>query len=266
MTVAVRYAASQAAARPGAGLAIRLDPRHPHLRRDLRGRGHRPERCGWRGMTACCQPPHDDASVSLRHRDDGRLRQRQDDGRRAPCRAPRRPFRDADEFHPPANVDEDVGGHSAYRRGSLAVARRDRRGDPRRRPAQPVVVSCSALKRAIATASPQRRCARSTFVYLDWTARDARARAWRTGKGHFMPASLLDSQLATLEPPAADERAITVSIERPVEEIVERRSRRDSRQVYGDQALPLGKREPADAGEHQRRAEPGRAASASRRG
>jgi gluconate kinase len=41
-------------------------------------------------------------------------------------------------------------------------------------------------------------------------------------KGHFMPASLLDSQLATLEPPGADERAFTVSIEPPVEEIVDK--------------------------------------------
>jgi gluconate kinase len=40
-------------------------------------------------------------------------------------------------------------------------------------------------------------------------------------KGHFMPASLLDSQLATLEPPGPDERATAVSIEPPVDEIVE---------------------------------------------
>jgi gluconate kinase len=36
-----------------------------------------------------------------------------------------------------------------------------------------------------------------------------------------MPLSLLDSQLATLEPPAADEPAITVPIEQPVDSIVE---------------------------------------------
>jgi gluconate kinase len=40
-------------------------------------------------------------------------------------------------------------------------------------------------------------------------------------KGHFMPASLLDSQLATLETPGPDERATAVSIEPPVDEIVE---------------------------------------------
>jgi gluconokinase len=31
-------------------------------------------------------------------------------------------------------------------------------------------------------------------------------------KGHYMPPSLLDSQLATLEPPAADEGALSVDI------------------------------------------------------
>ena len=47
-----------------------------------------------------------------------------------------------------------------------------------------------------------------------------------------MPKSLLDSQLATLEPPAADERAVTVSVEPPVEAVVEAvvaRCRRSSR-------------------------------------
>jgi carbohydrate kinase (thermoresistant glucokinase family) len=39
-------------------------------------------------------------------------------------------------------------------------------------------------------------------------------------KGHFMPPGLLDSQFKTLEPPQADERPITVSIDAPVEIIV----------------------------------------------
>ena len=38
--------------------------------------------------------------------------------------------------------------------------------------------------------------------------------------GHFMPATLLDSQLATLERPGADERALTADIATPADEIV----------------------------------------------
>jgi gluconokinase len=40
-------------------------------------------------------------------------------------------------------------------------------------------------------------------------------------KGHFMPPGLLESQFKTLEPPAANENPITVSIDAPVETIVE---------------------------------------------
>jgi gluconate kinase len=40
-------------------------------------------------------------------------------------------------------------------------------------------------------------------------------------KGHFMPASLRDSQFAALEPPATDEIPITVGIDRPAEESVD---------------------------------------------
>jgi carbohydrate kinase (thermoresistant glucokinase family) len=40
-------------------------------------------------------------------------------------------------------------------------------------------------------------------------------------KGHFMPPGLLDSQFKTLEPPQADEHPLTVSIDAPVETIID---------------------------------------------
>jgi gluconokinase len=40
-------------------------------------------------------------------------------------------------------------------------------------------------------------------------------------KGHFMPGSLLDSQLATLEPLASDEAGVEVSIELTPQQIVD---------------------------------------------
>ena len=39
-------------------------------------------------------------------------------------------------------------------------------------------------------------------------------------KGHFMPASLIDSQFAELEPPAADEVAIALDATRDPDELV----------------------------------------------
>jgi gluconokinase len=40
-------------------------------------------------------------------------------------------------------------------------------------------------------------------------------------KGHFMPAGLLESQFKTLEPPAREENPLTVSIDAPVDAIVD---------------------------------------------
>ncbi len=40
--------------------------------------------------------------------------------------------------------------------------------------------------------------------------------------GHYMPTSLLDSQLTTLETPGDDERVVTVDIDTDVETIVAR--------------------------------------------
>ncbi|UPH71634.1 gluconokinase [Abyssibius alkaniclasticus] len=77
------------------------------------------------------------------------------------------------------------------------------------------VVACSALKRAyrdtIRSHAPE-----VVFVHLHGARALLQARM-TTRPGHFMPARLLDSQLATLEPPATDERAIRVDIALPPE-------------------------------------------------
>ena len=49
------------------------------------------------------------------------------------------------------------------------------------------------------------------FVFLNGS-RELLAARIAARRNHFMPASLLDSQLATLEPPAADEQAIAIDI------------------------------------------------------
>jgi gluconokinase len=57
------------------------------------------------------------------------------------------------------------------------------------------------------------------FVVLDGS-RELLERRIAARQGHFMPPSLLDSQLATLERPAPDERARAFDIARPVDDIV----------------------------------------------
>lgn len=90
--------------------------------------------------------------------------------------------------------------------------------DEHRRRERPLVMACSALKRAYRDVL--RRDA-VLFVYLSG-ARGQLDDRLRQRVGHFMPAALLDSQLATLEPPDADENAITVDIDATTAEMVER--------------------------------------------
>lgn len=71
------------------------------------------------------------------------------------------------------------------------------------------VVACSALKRAYRDRLRRAGGAALRFVLIDPPPDVLRDRLGaRTG--HFMPASLLDSQLATLERPAPDEHALVV--------------------------------------------------------
>lgn len=77
-------------------------------------------------------------------------------------------------------------------------------------PDKGLVVSCSALKRIyrdrLRLASPSLR-----FVHLHGD-RGVLVRRLQQRQGHYMPVSLLDSQLDILEPPADEENAITLNI------------------------------------------------------
>ena len=127
------------------------------------------------------------------------------------------PFADGDALHPPANVakmsagtpltDEDRWPWLAAIAAWLDA--REAGG----------IVTCSALRRAyrdrLREGAPGLR-----FVHLAGeraliAARQA-ARA-----GHFMPASLIDSQFATLEDPIGEADVIAVSVVPPPEAVVQ---------------------------------------------
>lgn len=86
------------------------------------------------------------------------------------------------------------------------------------------VITCSALKRAYRDLI-NRRGHDVLFVFLSGPKELIAARL-ASRHGHFMPASLLDSQFQDLEPPQPDEPAITVDIKPPPEataqEIIDR--------------------------------------------
>lgn len=82
-----------------------------------------------------------------------------------------------------------------------------------------IVVSCSALKKIYRDHLRAATGGRLSFVYLEGL-RDLLARRMGARTGHFMPLTLLDSQLATLEVPNGEPGVVTVSIDQPVEGIV----------------------------------------------
>jgi carbohydrate kinase (thermoresistant glucokinase family) len=128
-------------------------------------------------------------------------------------------FIDADDLHPAANI-------AKMRRGEALT-------DTDRQPwldrvaieiahaatvDRSLVIACSALKRAyrdrLRAADPA-----LLIVFLDASQEKLEARL-KAREGHFMPASLVASQLATLERAGSDEHALTLDAERPVEKLV----------------------------------------------
>jgi gluconokinase len=128
-------------------------------------------------------------------------------------------FIDADDFHPPANVERMRAGIAltdAERAPWLdALAARLAAAGAED---EAVVLACSALKRSYRDAL-RRGAPALTLVHL--TGSPALLAQRLTARpGHYMPPSLLTSQLATLETPAADEQAITLDVAAATDELV----------------------------------------------
>ena len=84
----------------------------------------------------------------------------------------------------------------------------------------PLIIGCSALKRAYRDHIAQEADASVTFIHLAGTPEVVTARM-NARTGHFMPPGLLASQFSALEPPGADENAISVNIDQPLDAIVD---------------------------------------------
>ncbi|OCU01143.1 probable gluconokinase [Xenopus laevis] len=98
---------------------------------------------------------------------------------------------------------------------------------------QHVVLSCSALKRAYriilltgaTSLLPEKLhkkddlSSETLFVHLHGSV-EVLSQRLQERKGHFMPIMLLDSQIATLEPPSVPERFITIDVDKDISLIV----------------------------------------------
>ena len=128
------------------------------------------------------------------------------------------PFADADDFHPAANVAKMSAGIPLDDADRLPWLHAIGAWQAEHA-AGGGVISCSALKRSyrdvLRAAAPTQ-----LFVHLDGTP-EVVARRVEGRPGHFMPASLVQSQFATLEPLQPDENGVVLDLDRSVDELVE---------------------------------------------
>lgn len=118
-------------------------------------------------------------------------------------------FADADDFHSDANV--------AKMRSGIPLTDADRLPwlraiaawmDDRIAAGESAVLACSALKRSYRELLLSGRPA-AVIALLD-VPREELERRLTSRHGHFFPERLLESQLATLEPPGPDEEVLSV--------------------------------------------------------
>lgn len=130
-------------------------------------------------------------------------------------------FVDADDLHPEANKAKMAGGVPLTdddrwpwlaRVGAAMKAETDE--------GHSVVVACSALRRVYRDAL--RTAAAGPVFYVHLTGAPTLL-AERIGhrRGHFMPATLLDSQLATLEALGDDEWGVTLDVAHTPEQLAD---------------------------------------------
>jgi carbohydrate kinase (thermoresistant glucokinase family) len=96
--------------------------------------------------------------------------------------------------------------------GRIGSAMRGNRG---------IVAACSALKKSYRLAIADAAERPVIFVFLSGS-RELLAARIAARRGHFMPPTLLDSQLATLEPPDASEAHVTLDLALPPGDLVDR--------------------------------------------
>ena len=127
------------------------------------------------------------------------------------------PFEDADDLHPSANIAK--------------MARGEPLDDSDRYPwleligmwlvnhADGGVIACSALKRKYRD-QLRSHSDNAEFLLLEGSP-EVIERRQAARPGHFMPASLMASQFATLEPLAPDEPGVVIEVDQSVDQIVE---------------------------------------------
>jgi len=129
------------------------------------------------------------------------------------------PFYDADDLHPQENRRKMAAGTPLSERDRKPWLRAITERIPLWQASGGGVLACSALRAEHRKVLEDASLGMAIFVFLDANPELIRARlAARTG--HYMPASLLESQFATLEPPSAED-ALSVRVDRTPKQIAQ---------------------------------------------
>lgn len=130
-------------------------------------------------------------------------------------------FAEGDDFHPKANVEKMASGHPLTDEDRWPwletiggwIEEREEAGAS-------AVITCSALRRVYRDLL---RAGRPGVRFCHIKADEALiADRLEHREGHYMPPSLLPSQLATLEPLAPGEPGVTVSAAATVDDVIQR--------------------------------------------
>lgn len=130
-------------------------------------------------------------------------------------------YAEGDGFHPPANIAKMAAGTALNDEDRAPWLERIRAFiDDEAAQGRNVIITCSALKQRYRDTL---RAAKADVRFVELIAdRSLIATRIASRKGHFMPASLLDSQFDTLEDLGPAERGVQVAVDVPPDVVVTR--------------------------------------------
>ena len=134
---------------------------------------------------------------------------------------------EADDFHPSANIEAMRAGTPLtddMRYPWLRAVAAEIKATHAARPRGNVVIACSALKKSYREIL---RAGNENTIFIHLSAeRSVISARLSSRKGHFMAATLLDSQCATLEPPSGGENFVDIDVSNPLPDVVAETIRR----------------------------------------
>jgi len=127
------------------------------------------------------------------------------------------PFLEGDSLHPKSNVDKMASGIPLQDEDRWPWL--DKIGERMAAAEQGLIVSCSSLKKSYRDRLRAAVGGQLAFVFLDGSFEVLHEHMGHR-RGHFMPVTMLESQLATLESPVGEPLVFRADIVDPIEKIV----------------------------------------------